>query len=176
MQIRQIRPGDGPVLQRVRLRALQDAPEAFTNTYEHEARLEADYWQTQAERQSSSNDATTFLLYHHDEVLGMIGAFFEHANRHQAFICAMWVAPAHRRSGAGARLVDTAARWLAERGAPQILAWVAEDNETALRFYENLGFLPTGARGAMPQRPEQKECLLALDSGMVRELQTQYAG
>lgn len=175
MQVRQIRVGDGAALQQIRLLALRESPAAFAKTFEQESQLDLAYWDEQAARQSSSDDSTTFFLTHQGQVHGMIGAFFEHADRHCAFICAMWVAPAVRRSGAGARLVDTAARWLAERGAPQIMAWVADSNAAAIRFYENLGFLPTGAHGAMPGRPEQTEVMLALDAGMVRQYGDQRA-
>lgn len=175
MQVRRIRPDDGPVLQAVRLRALQDAPEAFARRYDQAAAMDAAYWQEQARRQSTSDERTTFFLVRHGSVQGMIGAFFENGDRHCAFVCAMWVAPEHRRSGAGAHLADTAARWLVERGAPQVLAWVAENSTPALRFYETLGFLPTGAKGSMPGRPEQAETLLALDAAMLCELKDRHA-
>ena len=59
------------------------------------------------------------------------------------YIGAMWVAPQHRGVGAGRALVDAAARWAVSLGATNAELWVTEANESAVRFYESLGFAPT---------------------------------
>lgn len=175
MHIKRIQAKDGAVLKAVRLMALRDSPNAFEKTFEQALDLDEASWEDMARIGSSSEESTTFFLLNQQAAQGMISAFFVGGDRDLAFISAMWVAPEHRRTGAGARLVDTAARWLAERGAPQVLAWVADCNAPALRFYENLGFLPTGEKGLMTGRPDLTETLLALDAGMVRDLDERRA-
>ncbi|MFC4161527.1 GNAT family N-acetyltransferase [Chitinimonas lacunae] len=164
-QIRPIRAQDGAALREVRLAALADAPEAFQARLEDEAARPEQEWAAMATLHAASADTTTFLLWQNSRPVGMIGAFFDQGRRDRAYICAMWVAPALRRGGAGGRLVDTAARWLAERGASRVLAWVADSNIGALRFYESLGFVDTKERGEI--RPGQGETLLAFDVAII---------
>lgn len=164
-QIRPIRAEDGAVLRAVRLAALADAPDAFMDRLAEQEALAPEHWAARAALHAASADATTFLLWQNGRALGMIVAHFEDGRRDRAYISAMWVAPSLRRGGAGGRLVDTAARWLAERGASQVLAWVADANLSAMRFYESLGFVATGARGEI--RPGQSESLLAFDVAII---------
>ena len=48
-----------------------------------------------------------------------------------------------RRAGAARALVDAAAEWLRERGAPRVMLWTAEQNEAAQRLFAGLGFRRT---------------------------------
>jgi ribosomal protein S18 acetylase RimI-like enzyme len=48
-----------------------------------------------------------------------------------------------RRSGIAAQLVEAAAAWLEEHGAPRIMLWTAEKNPAAQRLFERLGFRRT---------------------------------
>ena len=45
-------------------------------------------------------------------------------------------------------------------GAAEVYAWIADENRTAMRFYERLGFGPTGDRRSMPAHAEEWETLL----------------
>jgi ribosomal protein S18 acetylase RimI-like enzyme len=59
------------------------------------------------------------------------------------FIHDVVVDPAARRAGIGARLIEAAAAWLAERGVPRVMLWTAERNRPAQRLFERLGFRRT---------------------------------
>jgi GNAT superfamily N-acetyltransferase len=48
-----------------------------------------------------------------------------------------------RGQGLGTRLVETAADWLEEHGAPRVMLWTAEKNPTAQRLFERAGFRRT---------------------------------
>jgi ribosomal protein S18 acetylase RimI-like enzyme len=48
-----------------------------------------------------------------------------------------------RRAGIAARLVEQAAHWLEQRGAPRVLLWTAEPNSVAQRLFARLGFRRT---------------------------------
>lgn len=68
---------------------------------------------------------------------------------------------AGRASSAGGELlVDSAAAWLSNEGATEIYAWVADANRNAMRFYEALGFGPTGEHRRVMRAPDQAESLL----------------
>ena len=70
------------------------------------------------------------------------------------------MAPAVRHLRGGELLVNTASEWLAGAGAEEIYAWVADANRNAMRFYERLGFGPTGEHARTARWPDQSESLL----------------
>jgi GNAT superfamily N-acetyltransferase len=55
----------------------------------------------------------------------------------------VFVDPAERGAGAGARLVRAALAWLEARGAPRVVLMSASRNEGAQRLFERLGFRRT---------------------------------
>jgi ribosomal protein S18 acetylase RimI-like enzyme len=59
------------------------------------------------------------------------------------FIHDVVVEPELRGRGIATRLVEAAAAWLEARGAPRIMLWTADQNATARRLFERLGFRPT---------------------------------
>ena len=84
----------------------------------------------------------------------------EETGLRRASVCALWVAPAVRHLRGGELLVNGAAQWLAEQGAQEVYAWIADENRNAMRFYERLGFGPAGERRRIPGHAEQWETLL----------------
>jgi ribosomal protein S18 acetylase RimI-like enzyme len=48
-----------------------------------------------------------------------------------------------RGQGIGERLVEAAAAWLEEHGAPRVMLWTAEKNPSAQRLFERAGFRRT---------------------------------
>ncbi|WP_374354124.1 GNAT family N-acetyltransferase [Chitinimonas sp.] len=166
-QIQRIRADQADVLRGLRLSGVENAPDAFGARYAEIASRPEQYWAEHVAHYADSDDAATFVLYRAGRAVGMTGAYLEGGRRDHAFICNMWVDPAFRRGGAGARLVDTANRWLAEQGAERINAWVVETNQTALRFYDTLGFVRTGHTRPMPHQPQYTELLLAFDTALL---------
>ncbi|SMF99974.1 Histone acetyltransferase HPA2 and related acetyltransferases [Burkholderia singularis] len=71
----------------------------------------------------------------------------------RAFVSELWVAHAVRHLRGGVLLVDTARNWLAERGAVEVYAWIADQNRVAIRFYEHVGFADTGERAPIARVP-----------------------
>lgn len=59
-----------------------------------------------------------------------------------ATLMSLYVRPAHRRGGAGGRLVEAFLAWAAEQGAGQTEVTAYTDNTDALRFYARHGFAP----------------------------------
>ena len=48
-----------------------------------------------------------------------------------------------RRTGVATALMEAAADWLRDHGAPRVMLWTAEQNEDAQRLFEHLGFRRT---------------------------------
>ena len=64
----------------------------------------------------------------------------------EAEILSIGVLESCRGKGIGSTLITSAAQSAIEAGANRLLLEVAEDNTTAIRFYENLGFAEIGKR------------------------------
>jgi GNAT superfamily N-acetyltransferase len=52
----------------------------------------------------------------------------------------MWVSPSARRTGAGRDLVAAVEAWGRGWGAQRVVLWVIAGNESAMRFYDRIGF------------------------------------
>ena len=48
-----------------------------------------------------------------------------------------------RRAGIATRLLEAAAQWLRERGAPRVILWTAAPNAAAQSLFRRLGFRDT---------------------------------
>jgi GNAT superfamily N-acetyltransferase len=48
-----------------------------------------------------------------------------------------------RRGGVATALIEAAAAWLREQGAPRVILWTAHPNEAAQRLFERVGFRRT---------------------------------
>ena len=59
------------------------------------------------------------------------------------FIDDVVVEAGQRRTGIATALVEAAAAWLKQHGAPRVLLWTAEPNHAAQRLFERLGFRRT---------------------------------
>jgi ribosomal protein S18 acetylase RimI-like enzyme len=98
--------------------------------------------------QLQRDDAVVFVAEHGRLVVGYVYAGIEPQSwkelRDQAgFIHDVYVDAAARRRGVATALLESAARWLAERGMPRIVLWTAAPNEAARRLFERLGFRHT---------------------------------
>jgi GNAT superfamily N-acetyltransferase len=158
LTVRRIAADQGAMLRELRTAALREAPYAFGETLEQALDEKTETFETVAARQAISDSSTSFILYTEGHPAGLIGAYFD--DRRRAFVCALWVAPAVRHLRGGELLVNTASEWLAAHGATEVHAWVTDANRTAMRFYERLGFGPTGEHERMTRAPDEWETLL----------------
>lgn len=145
VNVRRIRPDEGPLLRSLRLRSLADAPEAFGQPVgEAQARPEAE-WHRSA-RQSSHGDGHTWLLADFGgEVVGLVQG--RRRRPRTLLLFSMWVDPASRRLGVGRVLIDALEDWARGWDAQETILWVYGGNAAAIEFYRDLGFIPI-RRGA----------------------------
>ncbi|SEJ61819.1 GNAT family N-acetyltransferase [Paraburkholderia diazotrophica] len=160
LTVRRIAADQGAVFRELRTASLREAPYAFDETLEEAMLADASTFEQTAARHAASTTSTSFILYTEGHPAGLIGACFEDAAPHRAFVSELWVAPAVRHLRGGELLVNTASDWLAAGGATEIYAWIADENRNAMRFYERLGFGPTGERERIPRAPDQFQTLL----------------
>ncbi|MGH8783039.1 GNAT family N-acetyltransferase [Paraburkholderia sp.] len=160
LTVRRIAADQGAVLRELRTASLREAPYAFGDTLEDALSVDASTFDETATRHAVAPTEASFILYTEGHPAGLIGAYCDGSAARRAFVCELWVAPAVRHLRGGVLLVDTASAWLASGGAHEIYAWIADANRNAMRFYEALGFGPTGEHRRIERAPEQGETLL----------------
>jgi ribosomal protein S18 acetylase RimI-like enzyme len=69
----------------------------------------------------------------------------------------MWTAPTHRQRGIGRLLVHEVLNWARAREVRTLLLMVTSVNDSAIHFYERLGFTRTGRSEPYPHDPSITE-------------------
>jgi ribosomal protein S18 acetylase RimI-like enzyme len=136
----------------VRLRALEDAPLAFSSTYAKEVQLSDSDWMERVKRWNGDNGAG-FLAMDEDTACGIAGSFLDQNDATRARLISMWTAATHRQRGIGRLLVNGVLNWARDRHARVLLLMVTSNNEPAIRFYQRLGFTRTGRTEPYPNDP-----------------------
>jgi GNAT superfamily N-acetyltransferase len=153
--IRDITEDDWRLVQEIRLRALQDAPTAFTSNYDDEADHDERQWR---ERLRGNRWLLAFQDGTAAPPIGVIAATREPvAPAGDPFLSSLWVDPRHRRQGIARELIEAAADLVAAGGAAAVSLWVLESNRAAHRLYEAAGFFPTGDRQMAPGSSNTRE-------------------
>ncbi len=140
------------IFKAVRLRALQDAPYAFGSTYANESQFTHSEWLARVERMNGQR-GVGFLAMDDEIPCGIVGSFLDQEDPTRAHLISMWTAPTHRKHGIGRRLVEAVVDWAYRRNAKKLVLMVSNNNESAIRFYEQLGFARTGRTEPYPNDP-----------------------
>jgi GNAT superfamily N-acetyltransferase len=135
---------EGARLRAIRLRALRDAPDAFSATLDDAASRRPEEWARQVV------DLPTFLAVRTGVDVGIVRCFRDSGWPRTAWLISMWVAPTIRRQGVGAALVDAVIGWARDSGVSRLLLDVADQNSPAIDLYARKGFVATGVTGTMP--------------------------
>jgi RimJ/RimL family protein N-acetyltransferase len=142
--IRRLTPEDASAYRALRLRGLQEHPDAFTSSHAEDS----DKPLATTERRLAANSPDwVFGAFVGNELAGVVGLSREPRakNRHKAAIFGMYVAPEHGRRGVGGELIHhaiEAAR--SQPGVEQLVLTVTETNVAARTLYEKLGFRSFG--------------------------------
>jgi ribosomal protein S18 acetylase RimI-like enzyme len=162
--IHPIAPQNVWVFKAVRLRALQDTPHAFGATYAKESQLPDANWIKRVERMNGEA-GVGFLAIDKDDgtACGIAGSFLDQIDPSRAQLISMWTAPTHRKRGVGRLLVNEVLKWARGRNARVLLLMVTSINESAIRFYERLGFTRTGRTQPYPNDPTLIEYEMSRD-------------
>ena len=154
MGVRRLTAGEGERIRDLRLRALQDAPYAFSSSFERERDRTAEDWEELAAGE------VVFVAIENDEWLGMVGAYIPDTSPEAVGIWGTWVDPQARGRGLGRLLMDAAIEWAEERGATRVDLSVTDRATEARLLYERLGFRPTGEREPLPSDPTRIEIFM----------------
>lgn len=125
----------------IRLAALADSPDAFSATLDEERARPPSFWQ----QRLAASDAHTLLVARGDEDLGT-AVLSTPVGSDDAWLYAVWVAPAARGLGVGDALLEEATRRARGKRRARLCLDVGDRNAHARALYERHGFRPTGRR------------------------------
>jgi ribosomal protein S18 acetylase RimI-like enzyme len=154
VELRRLRAGEAARIRELRLRALQESPEAFGSCYEHELELPAEHWERLADASERAATEIVFVGEEDGEWLGMAGGYLLDGDPDAAVLWGMWVAPEGRRRMLASHLADSVAAWARARKALRLDLCVTDRAEAAAALYERLGFVVTGERRPLDRDQE----------------------
>ena len=144
MLLRPLTPEDAAAFQTLRLRGLQECPEAFASSYEEEAStLPAEI----EKRLRPKTDSAIVGAFLDGELIGLTGVQRESMVKlaHKAFVWGVYVAPEARGRGVGSKVVSHALTYASETlGVRQVNLGVNARNTAAVELYKKLGFVQYG--------------------------------
>ena len=143
-RINSFHPDDWQRFKAIRLRALEEAPDAFGSTLERELAFTDEQWM---ERLKNPETATFVATATNGNDVGLaVGAPYEGL----AGLFAMWVAPKARTMGIGRALVNAVCEWAKAEGHDRVRLDIANENAAAIALYKSMGFHPNGITGTHP--------------------------
>jgi ribosomal protein S18 acetylase RimI-like enzyme len=158
MRIRAIEPDEWRALRSLRLRALEDAPDAFGETLDEARAHPDDAWRRWAARGWSEAPQRTLVADDDGALEGLIVGVLEDEGS-TAHIYSMWVTPSHRRRGVGRRLLDEIATWAEEQGAERLVLGVTEVNRDARSMYRACSFVEEGGAASSLRERSTLTCV-----------------
>jgi len=128
----------------LRLRTLDDAPDAFWVTAQEEAATSSAEWR----RRLLRSDNATFVAHDNGVDVGLAVGAPHYEDEGDAGLYGLWVAPEARGRGVGHALVQSVVMWAGAAGYPCVRLEVGDQNTPAVALYERAGFRPSGRRSA----------------------------
>lgn len=161
MRIRVFRPDESAAYREVRLRALQDAPDAFATTFEEASRWPPSQWER---LRAVPLDSNLPLCAEMDgAIVAMMWARLDERARETVHLYQVWVAPQYRGRGLARAMLEKVIDWAGAVGARRIDLGVTCGDSPARRLYEAFGFRPIGE-----STPLRKESALRVQTMELR--------
>jgi len=138
--IRRIQVEEIELYKQIRLRSLQEAPYAFSSTYESALRRSAESWREQVARSAHGTDRATFMAFSDDVPIGIAALYRLEDQADVGEVLQVWVRPEYRGKNVARELMDTIFQWARENEFRRVIAGVTDGNARAKMFYANYGF------------------------------------
>lgn len=141
LHVRRIQHDEGSVYREIRLRALRDAPDAFTTTYAQAIERTAGSWDETADGAAHGLERAIFFILADGNPHGLAALYRHPEEVDVGELLQVWVAPELRGSGAADALLNSLFGWgTQEAGFSRVIAEVKANNKRALGFYRRYGF------------------------------------
>ena len=152
-----VTPDAWPAYRALRLRALEDAPDAFGSTLAAESVRPSEEWAARLARAATSGIDHPLVAHVAGQPVGLAWAKVDADDPALVNLFQMWVAPEVRGQGVAAGLLAEALRWARVRGATAMQLGVNCTNDRAVRLYARAGFVATGWQEPMRPGSDQVE-------------------
>ena len=149
--VRSFSPAEWPTYKALRLRALEESPNAFGSTLALELERTDTAWCERLENAASSGRDCAFLAEFEGTPSGLVWVKADPNDPSTVHILQMWVAPNARGRGVGDTLLKAAIHWAMQYGASHVKLGATCGNTPAIRLYQRAGFVELGA--TEPIRP-----------------------
>jgi GNAT superfamily N-acetyltransferase len=133
-------------LRSIRLRALDDEPDAFGSSSERESAYGPPEWQRLLAL------GPWWVAVAHGEDVGVV-AGGHHREYEIPWVFSMWVGAPWRGRGVADALLEVVVSWAATQGATRLGLEVADRVPRARRFYARFGFAESDDQHPMPRDP-----------------------
>lgn len=138
----------------LRLQALEEAPEAFDQTYAVEKTKPTEYWQELLEALTPPSKNIMLIAQKEQEDVGVVYGFNKGSGK--GSFGGMWVAKKHRNQGVASQLVEAVLQWAKGSEINTMNIWNVEGNQAAQKLYEKYGFQATGLSKKLESQKDRK--------------------
>lgn len=155
LDIKIITPANWADLRAIRLKALQESPQAFLSTFERELSWGRDRWLAEFGRGDWSVGfmaGRAVCLLGATRPPGMPG--------HHIYLESIWVAPEHRGRGVAGRLLTFTFDRLGAAGIEVVFLHVLDGNDAPMRLYKRASFTSASKPEPLTEYPGRSEQLM----------------
>jgi len=160
--VRRLEPGEGAAYRSIRLRALEDAPEAFCASLEEAQARPLEEWGVRLAQAAVSGIDCPLAAERDGELVGLVWAKVDADDPDTVNLFQMWVAPQCRGQGVAGALLAGAIDWARARGARTVGLGVNCANRAAVALYQRAGFRILGEAYPMAGAPGRMEYAMRL--------------
>jgi ribosomal protein S18 acetylase RimI-like enzyme len=162
-EIRLLAADEWLTLREIRLSALNDSPDAFLSTYEHEREFGEEAWRAEFKRGDWSIGTIG------NRIVSLVGITHElGAPVYERYLEYLWVTPEFRRCGIAFDMINIVLGRLKRSGVRTVFLWVLDGNEPAARLYRRVGFVSNHHRQPLEAYPGRSEELMQLELAELR--------
>ena len=146
MRLRKLEAHESALLRELRLRALQDAPSSFRDTYSDMVVRPASYWDDLTREVTNGERNVAFIAYDVADLVGLAFGLVDPVQNGTGRAGGMWVDPRWRRQGIGEALLRKVINWAQEQQLERLKLWCVVDAVGPCSLYRKLGFELTGSQ------------------------------
>jgi ribosomal protein S18 acetylase RimI-like enzyme len=165
VDIRRIRAGEWRELRDLRLRSLQDAPDAFTSTHDEESIRSDAQWTEWATSLAEGGSSFGVVAESERRWIGIAVGAPHRDYPGEAGLFAMWVDPSARGAGVARALVERVVAWAGSARFPVIRLRVTLSNNPAVGLYVRCGFSDAGLRKPLREGSDVMTMSMTMELG-----------
>ncbi|QUM80726.1 GNAT family N-acetyltransferase [Moritella sp. 5] len=149
LNIRVLNKEDWAIYKELRLLSLQDSPDSFGSSYEHEVQFPNEEWVSRLDPDNRAKYARPLIAELNGVAIGLAWGMLHSPSDKTAHIYQMWVSSRVRGQGVGRLLLNKIIEWAKNCGLDYISLAVTTTNMAAVHLYKTIGFEPCGSLGRL---------------------------